>query len=66
MNSVLGVTRESGRFYLNYSIDLSSKVNLPGAIDFEALCGANTVTLPADIWGNEMFVVHRVGQGLQS
>ena len=39
---------------------LPSKVNLPGVIDSHAKCGANMVTLPADIRGNEMCVVHRV------
>ena len=42
--------------------DLSSKVNLPAAVDLNASCGANMVTLPADIRGNEMFEVRRVAR----
>ena len=39
---------------------LSSKVNLLDTIDVEALCGANLVTLPADIRENETPVVRCV------
>ena len=34
-----------------YTVDCRPfiKVNLPGAVHFKAVCGANMVTLPADI-----------------
>ena len=39
---------------------LPSKVNLPRAINFRALRGANLVTYPPELWGNETFELHRV------
>jgi hypothetical protein len=36
----------------------SSEFNLPGPIDFKAVCGANRVTFPAGIREKEMPVVH--------
>ena len=39
---------------------LASEVNLPHAINFRALCGANLVTLLTKFGGNEPFVFHRV------
>jgi len=39
---------------------LSSKVNLPHAIDFRALCGAYLVTYSADFRGKGTFVLHRL------
>ena len=44
-----------------WSTTLASKVNLPHAINFRALCGANLVTYPADFWRNKTRVAHRVG-----
>jgi hypothetical protein len=35
---------------------------LPHAIDFRALCGANLITSPSDIRGNEILEIHRVVQ----
>ena len=43
-----------------WSTTLSSKVNLPHVINFGAFCGANLVTYPPELWGNETFVLHRV------
>ena len=45
-----------------WTTNISPKVNSPSVICFESLCGANVVTLPADIKGNEMFLVHRVAR----
>jgi len=39
----------------------ASKVNVPHAINFRALRGANLVTLPLELWGDEALEVHRVG-----
>ena len=43
-----------------WSTTLSSKVNLPDTINFGDLCGANLVTQPSDIRGNETLELHRV------
>ena len=43
-----------------WTTDLSSTVNLPDAIDVKVVSCANLVTLPTDIQGNEILVVHRV------
>ena len=37
---------------------LSSKVNLPHAINLKAVCGANVVTLPSNFGRIETFVLH--------
>ena len=46
-----------------WSTILSAKVNLPDAIDFGALFGANLVTQPSDIRGNETLELHRMVHG---
>jgi len=46
-----------------WSTTLSSKVNLPHAINFRAFCSAKLVTYPADIRGVETLELHRVGGG---
>ena len=43
-----------------WSTTLSSKVNLPHAIVFGALCGANLVTHPSKFGGKESFDLHLV------
>jgi len=43
-----------------WSTTLSSKVNLPCAINFRALCGAKLVTYLADFRGVETLELHRV------
>ena len=42
-----------------WSTALSSKVNLPHAINFRALIGASLVTLPSKFGGAETFVLLR-------
>ena len=43
-----------------WSTTLSSKVNLPHAINFRALCGAYLVTRPSKFGGNETLIINRV------
>ena len=43
-----------------WTTTISSKVNLPHAINFRVLCGAKLVTLPLEFRGNETSVAHRV------
>ena len=47
-------------FSARWTTDLSSKVKLPEAINLKASCGADAVTLPAKIGGNETLLFHRV------
>ena len=46
---------------LNHTVDYDPfiKVNLPHAINFGALCGANFVTIPSKLCGTETCEVHR-------
>ena len=46
--------------FTQWTTDLSSKVNLRGAINCKVLSCSNLITLQADIWGNEILVVHVV------
>ena len=41
----------------------SPKVNMPHAINFRALRGANLITYPPDFWRNEPFEIQRAGAG---
>ena len=43
-----------------WSTARSSRVNLPLAMNFRVLCGANLVTQPSKFGGNESHVLHRV------
>ena len=43
-----------------WSTALSSTVNLHHAIDFRALCRANSVTSPSDVRGIETLELHRI------
>jgi len=44
-----------------WTTTLSSKVNLPHAINFRAVCGANLGTIPTDFGGNETRAAYCVG-----
>ena len=46
-----------------WSTALSSKVNLPHAVNFRAVCGASLTTYPPEFGGNQTFVLHRVDGG---
>ena len=47
---------------VGHTVDYGSVIRsqLARAMDLQASCGANLVTLPADIRGKEMFAVYRV------
>ena len=62
------VIRRSIRLALStrWSMTLSSKVTLPHAIDFRALCGENMVTCPGDFCGVEPKQFQAVLPGLSS
>ena len=52
---------QRGRATTRWTTDLSSKVNLPHAINFEAVCSTNSDMLPTQFWRSESFVLHRAG-----
>ena len=56
----VGVPHGGVRGFRWFGLFLSSKVNLPHAINFRTLCGANLVTYPADFRGVETRVLHKV------
>jgi len=60
--SRLSPTHQNTSAPRRWTATLSSKVNLPEAINFRALCGANLVTYPPVFLGNETVEVHRVAQ----
>ena len=59
LTSLDATTRNPPPTHTRWTTELSSKVNIPDASTFKALCGTNLAKLPPESGPNDTCVVHR-------